>query len=63
MKMTLEQMEALEKAGIIEVKGISGIPTDAKTASQAPQLCQVHSMASKAYNLSYDGKEFILIGA
>jgi len=52
--------KALEEVGIIRVRGISGCDADLDTAKQAPQLCQVHSLAGDAYDIAFDGKAFTL---
>ena len=56
LTITIEQAQALESAGIVKFYGISGQPTTAEVAAQAPQLCQMVSNAGDTFNLSFNDK-------
>ena len=57
MKLTIDKAElkALESAGIVEFKGISGEPTTAETAAQAPTLVRAYALSGKVFEMSANG--------
>ena len=44
-------LKDLEQAGIVQIKGFSGIPATLEEALQAPQACQVHAMSGKVFDI------------
>jgi hypothetical protein len=48
---TLEQLKALETAGIIEFRGFSGVKTTAETAIAASPMCLAHSLSGKTFDI------------
>jgi len=59
-RISLADMEALVRSGVVALKGYSGQPTTVEIAAQAPGVCQAHSSAGDVYDLEFDGQSFIL---
>jgi hypothetical protein len=56
MKLTKEALKALKKAGIIEVKAVSGADADVETAALAPGLCRVHALSVSLSALKFSDR-------
>jgi hypothetical protein len=59
-KLTKSTMKALEEAGIIEVKAVSGADAIVETAALAPGLCRVHAVSGHVYRLKFKDDRFEL---
>lgn len=61
MELTAKDLEMLESISIIEAKSIvTGQPTKVHIAVQAPELCQIHAMSDRVYDMACDGDQVTL---
>lgn len=59
--VTITDLRTLENIGIIEARSIvTGQPTKIHIAVQAPELCRIHAMSDKVFDMACDGDEVIL---
>lgn len=59
-KLTKATLKALEEAGIIKVKAVSGADATVETAALAPSLCRVHALSGRVYRLEFKDDRFKL---
>ena len=58
-----KDLQALVKTGIVEMRGVSGVPTDVETAKRALHITQMHAMSDRVYQVvGYNAKcdEFLM---
>jgi len=46
-----ENLQGLVDCGIVQLRGVSGAPTDVETAVQAPKLVEIHAMSGLVFRI------------
>ena len=49
MRITTNDLQALVRTGIVEMRGVSGVKTDVETAKRALHITQMHAMSDKVF--------------